>query len=162
LVGTVPIYLSEISAPQTRGLIGGISGLGIVFGIMVANWVGFACSYAPYGAVQWRLPLAIQIPWGVLLFIGLSTFMPGSPRELVRKGKVDEARREFLKIRQDLHSHQIHEEFALMRSQIQFELQREGISYREIWKLYRHRVSVYVAMKIVEARRLSARLLTLS
>lgn len=152
MVGTVPIYLSEISAPQTRGLIGGISGLGIVFGIMVSNWVGFACSYAPYGAVQWRLPLAIQIPWGVLLFIGLSTFMPGSPRELVRKGKVEEARREFLKIRQDLHSHEVHEEFAFMRSQIQYEMQREGISYREIWKLYRHRVLVYVFLESLVVR----------
>lgn len=28
LVSTVPIYLSEISAPQSRGLIGGISGCG--------------------------------------------------------------------------------------------------------------------------------------
>ena len=35
LVGTVPIYLSEISSPQHRGLIGGISGCGIAFGTMV-------------------------------------------------------------------------------------------------------------------------------
>lgn len=28
MVSTVPIYLSEISAPQSRGLIGGISGCG--------------------------------------------------------------------------------------------------------------------------------------
>ena len=42
LVGTVPIYLSEISAPHQRGLIGGISGCGISFGTMVSNWVGMA------------------------------------------------------------------------------------------------------------------------
>jgi hypothetical protein len=35
LVGTVPIYLSEISSPRHRGLIGGISGCGIAFGTMV-------------------------------------------------------------------------------------------------------------------------------
>jgi hypothetical protein len=34
-VGTVPIYLSEISSPEHRGLIGGISGCGIAFGTMV-------------------------------------------------------------------------------------------------------------------------------
>ena len=62
MVGTVPIYLSEISAPQSRGLIGGISGCGISLGTCLSNWVGMACSYAPYGVVQWRLPLAIQIP----------------------------------------------------------------------------------------------------
>ena len=62
MVATVPIYLSEISAPESRGLIGGISGCGISFGTMMSNWVGFAGSYAPYGQMQWRLPLAIQIP----------------------------------------------------------------------------------------------------
>lgn len=51
MVATVPIYLSEISPPQHRGLIGGISGCGISFGTMMSNWVGFAGSYAPYGAV---------------------------------------------------------------------------------------------------------------
>ena len=45
MVGTVPIYLSEISAPHQRGLIGGISGCGISFGTMMSNWVGMACGY---------------------------------------------------------------------------------------------------------------------
>jgi MFS family permease len=59
LVSTVPIYLSEISSPEHRGLIGGISGCGISFGTMTSNWVGMACGYAPYGATQWRLPLGV-------------------------------------------------------------------------------------------------------
>lgn len=37
LVATVPIYLSEISAPHQRGLIGGISGCGISLGTMMSN-----------------------------------------------------------------------------------------------------------------------------
>ena len=60
MVGTVPIYLSEIAAPNHRGLIAGVSGCGISFGTMMSNWIGFACSYAPYGPIQWRLPLGIQ------------------------------------------------------------------------------------------------------
>lgn len=136
----MPIYLSEISAPSQRGLIGGISGCGISFGTMMSNWVGMACSYAPYGPVQWRLPLGIQIPWGVILFIGLLTFMPNSPRQLIRNGKVEQARKEFIKIRRDLQSHEVHDEFVLMRSQIEFEMQREIKSAKEIFFLFRHRV----------------------
>ena len=49
LVATVPIYLSEISAPHQRGLIGGISGCGISFGTCSSNWVGMACGYASQG-----------------------------------------------------------------------------------------------------------------
>lgn len=142
MVATVPIYLTEISPPNQRGMIGGISGCGITFGTMMSNWVGFACSYAPYGPTQWRLPLGIQIPWGIIMFIGLATFMPNSPRELIRRGKVEEARREFNNIRRDLHSHEAAEEFALMVSQIQFEKEREISSYREIFRLFRRRALV--------------------
>ncbi|KAH8703560.1 putative MFS monosaccharide transporter [Talaromyces proteolyticus] len=147
MVATVPIYLSEISSPQHRGLIGGISGCGISFGTMMSNWVGFACGYAPNGALQWRLPLGIQIPWGVIMFIGLATFMPNSPRQLIRNGKVDDARRQFIKIRRDLHSHEMHTEFALMRAQIEYEMQREITSYKEIFKLFRHRVMVSIVVQ---------------
>lgn len=148
LVGTVPIYLSEISDPRYRGLIGGISGCGISLGTMASNWVGYACSYAPYGPVQWRLPLSIQIPWGVIMFFGLVTFMPNSPRQLIRSGKIEQASSEFIKIRRDLHSYEVQEEFALMRVQIEYEMEREITSYREIFRLFRHRVLVYVVIKL--------------
>jgi MFS family permease len=144
MVATVPIYLSEISAPNVRGLIGGISGCGISLGTMMSNWVGFACSYAPYGPVQWRLPLGIQIPWGIILFIGLATFMPNSPRQLIRWGKIEEARAAFLRIRKDLTDHEVQSEFSLMRRQIEFEQQREIQSLGEVFRLFRHRALVYV------------------
>lgn len=142
MVSTVPIYLSEISAPRHRGLIGGISGCGISFGTMMSNWVGFACGFAPYGSTQWRLPLGLQIPWGVIMFIGLQTFMPNSPRQLIRSGKIDQARIEFIKIRRDLKSHEVQEEFALMKSQIEYETEKEMTSYRDIFKAHKHRVLV--------------------
>ena len=142
MVSTVPIYLSEISAPRHRGLIGGISGCGISFGTMMSNWVGFACGFAPYGPTQWRLPLGLQIPWGIVMFIGLQTFMPNSPRQLIRRKKIDEARAEYIRIRRDLKEHEVLEEFALMKSQIEYESEREMTSYREIFKVFRHRVLV--------------------
>jgi len=147
LIGTVPVYLSEISAPHHRGLIGGISGCGISFGTMMSNWVGFACGYAPYGPTQWRLPLGLQIPFGIILFIGLFTFMPDSPRQLVRNGRIEQARIEFIKIRRDLSVEEVHREFAFMKTQIEFEMQREISSYREIWRLFKHRILVAVAVQ---------------
>lgn len=147
MVATVPIYLSEISAPESRGLIGGISGCGISFGTMMSNWVGFACGYAPDGPTQWRLPLGVQIPWGVVMFIGLSTFMPDSPRQLLRSGNIEGARREFTKIRRDLQSHAVQEEFAFMRAQIEYEMTRETKSVREAFRLYRHRAFVSIAVQ---------------
>lgn len=142
MVSTVPIYLTEISPPHQRGMIAGISGCGITFGTMMSNWVGFACSYAPYGAVQWRLPLGIQVPWGIILFIGLVTFMPNSPRQLIRQGKREEARINFDKVNRHLSHDEASDEFTLMVSQIEFEKERELTSYRDIFRLFRHRTLV--------------------
>lgn len=145
LSGTIPVYLSEISPPRIRGMIGGLNGAGLALGTMVSNWMGFACGYAPYGPVQWRLPLALQIPWGIILFLGLVTFMPHSPRQLIQRGKLEAAQAAFVRIRSDLVlSEEVHAEFALMKAQIEYEQQREIPSWREMWKLYRHRILVYV------------------
>ncbi|KAJ4345229.1 uncharacterized protein N0V89_011358 [Didymosphaeria variabile] len=129
LVSTVPIYLS------------------ISFGTMMSNWVGFACSYAPYGANQWRLPLGVQIPWGIILFAGLATFMPNSPRQLIQQGNVDLARKEFLRIHRSLSPHDAHEEFALMHAQIAYGMDREITSYRQVFRLFRHRALVSIAVQ---------------
>lgn len=142
LSGTVPVYLSEISPPRIRGMIGGLNGAGLAMGTMVSNWLGFACGYAPYGQLQWRLPLALQIPWGIILFLGLVTFMPQSPRQLIQRGQFDEAQAVFTRIRSDLLSEEVHAEFSLMKAQIEFEKQRETLSWLQMWKLYRHRILV--------------------
>ncbi|KAH8881030.1 MFS monosaccharide transporter [Thozetella sp. PMI_491] len=147
MVSTVPIYLIEISPPHNRGFIGGISGCGITFGIMASNWVGFACGFAPYGPLQWRLPLGIQIPWGIIMSIGLATFMPDSPRMLIRAGKIEDARTNFMKIRRDLQSNEVQEEFDFMRAQIEYEMEREVKTYSEAFKLYRHRALVCIAVQ---------------
>lgn len=113
----------------------------------MSNWVGFACSYAPYGPVQWRLPLSIQIPWGIILFVGLATFMPNSPRQLLRIGKVDEARAAFLKIRRDYDLHESLEEFTVMKAQIEYEMRREVTSIHEVFNLFKYRALVSIAVQ---------------
>ncbi|KAK6442372.1 hypothetical protein LTR95_001388 [Oleoguttula sp. CCFEE 5521] len=147
--GTVSVYLSEISSTKTRGFIGGLGGVGLSSGTMTANWIGYACGYAPYGAIEWRLPLAMQLPWGIILFIGLSTYMPDSPRQLVQKGKVDEAKHVFARIRSDLESDEVQREFGAMHAQIEYERQRKILTFGEMWTLYRRRVSVCIAVQIL-------------
>ena len=73
--------------------------------------------------------------------------MPNSPRLLIRKGKIEPARKEFIKIRRDLQSHEALEEFALMHAQIEYEMEREITSYSEIFKLSRHRALVSIAVQ---------------
>jgi hypothetical protein len=70
--------------------------------IILANWIGYACGFAPYGAFQWRFPLAVQIPPAIMLFIGLQFFLPDSPRWLIRNNRLEEALVAFKQIRGDL------------------------------------------------------------
>jgi hypothetical protein len=109
---------------------------------MMSNWVGYACGFAPYGAAQWRLPLGLQIPFGAILCLGLITFMPDSPRQLIRAGKIESARTEFAKIRRDLKGQELEQEFTFMQAQIEFEMQGEITSYVEIFKNFKQRMLV--------------------
>lgn len=71
--------------------------------ILPANWIGYACGFASNTSqFQWRFPLALQIPPGVILFIGMQFVLPDSPRWLIRQGRDEEARAAFTKIRGDL------------------------------------------------------------
>ncbi|KIY71882.1 general substrate transporter [Cylindrobasidium torrendii FP15055 ss-10] len=148
LVSTVPIYNSEISPPEIRGVIGGISGLLISMGTCTANWVGFACGYAPdTSEFQWRFPLAMQIPPGVILFIGLQFVLPDSPRWLIRHARDDEARQAFTRIRGDLDAAALHKEFEDMREQILYEKSIELPGIKEAWRKYKKRVIIAVIVQ---------------
>ncbi|KAG7444779.1 general substrate transporter [Guyanagaster necrorhizus] len=148
LIGTVPIYNSEISPPANRGLIGGLSGYMIGVGGFIANWVGFACGYAPATtSFQWRFPLALQIPPGIILFFGLQFFLPESPRWLITSSRDNEAREVFAQIRGDLSGTDLDKEFDGMREQILYEKATEVKSLSEAWAKYKKRVLISVAVQ---------------
>ncbi|KAJ6618170.1 general substrate transporter [Mycena sp. CBHHK59/15] len=148
LVATVPIYNSEISPPASRGFIGGLSGYMIGIGGFLANWIGYACSYiSDSDNAQWRVPLSLQIPPGVILFIGLCFFLPDSPRWLITKGRDDEALVAFTSVRRDLSGDALLEEFDLIKAQIHHEMATEVKSIGEAWHKYKRRVIIAVAVQ---------------
>lgn len=75
---TAPVYLAELSPPENRGFLVGLKGLMNTLGFFAAGWVGYAGSFAA-GELQWRIPLATQIPPALLLAI-MTAFLPYSPR----------------------------------------------------------------------------------
>ncbi|KAK0216751.1 general substrate transporter [Armillaria nabsnona] len=150
LIGTVAIYNSEISPPATRGFICGLSGFMACFGTFCANWVGFACGYAPATAsFQWRFPLSLQIPPGLILFVGLQFLLPESPRWLISTGRNDEALEAFIKIRGDISGVALQKEFEAMREQILFERTMKDKSFSKTWSKYKKRVIISVSLNTV-------------
>ena len=84
---SVPVYLSEITPPASRGALSGLNQLMISTGILVAYLVDLALGSAH--AWRWMFGLAL-VPAAALL-AGL-VFQPESPRWLVRQGRIGEAR----------------------------------------------------------------------
>lgn len=86
--GVVPLYISEISPPKQRGLLGSVNQLTICTGILVALLAGLPLSSHP-GA--WR-PMfwAASLPAAVL-FVLAGSMLPESPVWLSRAGRTSEA-----------------------------------------------------------------------
>ncbi|HJP74982.1 MAG TPA: sugar porter family MFS transporter [Pseudonocardiaceae bacterium] len=94
---TVPIYLSEIAPAGVRGALSGLNQLMISSGILVAYLVNLGLS----GAGQWRYAFGLALVPAVALVIGVY-FQPESPRWLMRRGRVEEARAVLARITDDV------------------------------------------------------------
>ncbi|KAF4769606.1 hypothetical protein N7455_006326 [Penicillium solitum] len=82
---SISVYISELARPQERGRFIGAFGLIMSIGFCVANWIGYACSFANTSKI-WRLELAMQFPVAVVLLI-FCIFLPESPRWLAEKNR---------------------------------------------------------------------------
>ena len=94
LSSIVPVYISEISPANARGWQASLYQLAITIGILSAYLVDYA--FAASEAWRWMLGLA-AIP-GVLLGLGMIA-LPETPRWLLERGRVDDARKVLRRIR---------------------------------------------------------------
>lgn len=89
-----PTYLGEISTIKGRGTMGTMYQLLIVVGILISNLLGLGLSESP----KWRILLAINgVPALIQLFLLPS--LAESPRYLVSKNRLDEARSSLQRLR---------------------------------------------------------------
>ncbi|MEK7253405.1 MAG: sugar porter family MFS transporter, partial [Bacteroidota bacterium] len=86
-----PMYIAEISPREKRGQLTALFQFNIVFGILIAYFSNWLIGTGSPDSWRWMLGI-VAIP--SLLFTILVMTVPESPRWLIlRKGKVDEARR---------------------------------------------------------------------
>lgn len=127
-----PVYISEISPPKHRGLLASTFQLAIVLGILlslVSNYL-----LLDSGKNNWRWMLMSGAFPALAFFLMLLTIRT-SPRWLVKKGRIDEARRNI----EELSSHEIDTELtiAAIRESINAETESQKINlfrkpYRKI------------------------------
>ena len=94
----VPLYISEISPKHLRGTLVSLYQWAITAGILFSYFINVAFSHSYY---NWRWMLFAGVLPGLILFIGMC-FMKDTPRWLISKNRIEEAKQALLKI--DLNS----------------------------------------------------------
>ena len=86
-----PMYIAEIAPAKWRGRLVGLFQFNVVFGILLAYFSNYVIAQFPLGDAEWRWDLGVAAFPAALFFVMLFT-IPRSPRWLVKKGRVAEAR----------------------------------------------------------------------
>src|SRR5205085_5561752 len=86
-----PMYIAEIAPAKWRGRLVGLFQFNIVFGILLAYLSNYIVGTMQFGAAEWRWKLGVSAA-PALLFLLMLFGIPRSPRWLVKKQRIDEAR----------------------------------------------------------------------
>jgi SP family arabinose:H+ symporter-like MFS transporter len=86
-----PMYIAEVSPAKWRGRLVGLFQFNVVLGILVAYLSNYLVGLAQFGAAEWRWKFGVPALPALLFFLMLLN-IPRSPRWLVKKKRVNEAR----------------------------------------------------------------------
>lgn len=112
-VTLTPLYISEISPPEIRGQLNTVTQFSNSFGMFLASCLVFSMSLMD--SPSWRLMLGVISLPAIAYFILTTFYLPESPRWLVTKGRVLEAKNVLQRIRgtQDVSGH-THSHFSYL------------------------------------------------
>jgi len=143
-----PMYIAEISPAKLRGRLVAVAQLNIVFGMVLAYFSNYIIADLNLGVVEWRWMFGVEaVPAG--LFFALLFFNPRSPRWLVAKGYINEAKLVLGKCGTDEGDigNEIHE--------IQHSLDLEHHSIKEPFFTKKYRIPIMLAVIIALFNQLS-------
>ncbi|KAL4302372.1 hypothetical protein GQ457_10G019330 [Hibiscus cannabinus] len=96
-VTLVPVYISETAPPEIRGLLNTLPQFTGSIGMFLSYCMVFGMSLSP--SPNWRLMLGVLSIPSLIYFVLTIFFLPESPRWLVSKGRMDEAKKVLQRLR---------------------------------------------------------------
>ena len=136
-----PVYISEISPPKHRGLLASTFQLAIVSGILLSLISNYLL--LNIGESNWRWMLFSGALPAVAFFFTLF-FIRKSPRWLVKKGRIEEARKNI----EDLSMHEIDTEQTLKEIQESINIENAGKQVNLFKRPYRRIVVIGIFVAI--------------
>lgn len=144
----VPMYQSEAAPPQIRGAIVSCYQLAITIGILLAQVIDLGTANIQSTAA-WRVPVGLQMLFGLILIIGCF-FIPESPRYLVRRGLIEQARANLARMRsQPENSELVNTEMAEIEGNLEYEMSLGTATYADCFRgdmLKRTMCGIFVQM----------------
>jgi SP family arabinose:H+ symporter-like MFS transporter len=86
-----PMYIAEIAPAKWRGRLVGFFQFNVVFGILLAYLSNYVIGTLSFGAAEWRWKLGVSAA-PAIFFLLMLFGIPRSPRWLVKKSRIEEAR----------------------------------------------------------------------
>lgn len=123
ITATVPSYIAELSIPSIRGILTGLFEIAYQIGSLIGFWINYGINQniSVNSAASYRIPMAVQFIPAVPLFIG-GLFLHESPLWLMRKGKLEQAKKTLVDLRHLPVDHvYVQEDIATLESRIQEE-----------------------------------------
>ncbi|OCF35876.1 hypothetical protein I316_02369 [Kwoniella heveanensis BCC8398] len=143
----VPIYQSEISPADHRGLLGSVEFTGNIIGYASSVWIDYACSYLQ-SDMSWRVPLFVQCLGGAILALG-SFITPESPRYLIDTDQDVEGLAVIADFQgKELDAPSVQEEYKEIRDAVLLDRAVGDRSYKALWRRYKGRVLIAMSSQM--------------
>jgi len=141
-----PMYIAEIAPAKWRGRLVGFFQFNVVAGILLAYFSNYLIGLAAFGEEDWRWMLGVSgIP--ALLFFLMLFAIPRSPRWLVQKSRIDEARTVLITIGEE----NVEEELQDIVASIDVE---HGLAQETLFQA-KYRLPLFLAISIAVFNQLS-------
>lgn len=151
-----PTLISEVSYPPHRHLMTATYNTLWYLGAIIAAWATYGTYHMHNTNWSWRIPSLLQglLPLIQILFV---FFTPESPRYLIYRDRVEDAREVLIKwhVNGDRNSPLVDYEIAEISAALQLEKTIHNVSYSDFWKTKANKHRLFIVVMVSTMMQLS-------